>query len=156
MVAASASTELPNGREPSQALVVCQPWIKYKFTYNLKVPSPGRPTCFELEYCPQCLIAPMATVDLSRQRKLGKIAEKLEKLQFERAELDYKIIQTRAEYGALYNKTSPVLNLPIEIICRMFELAHDASLIEGIPDNPLIEITISHVCRQRRAIALSS
>lgn len=92
---------------------------------------------------------------MSRQRKLRELAEKLEKLQLEREELDYKIIQTQAEYGALYNKTAPVLNLPIEIMCRVFEVAHDASFIEGIPRNPLIEVTISHVCREWRAVALS-
>ena len=31
MVISSASTELSNGTEPSRVLVVCQPWIKYKF-----------------------------------------------------------------------------------------------------------------------------
>ena len=97
----------------------------------------------------------MSTIDLSRERKLRKLAEKLEKLQSEREELDYKIIQTQAEYGALYNKTAPILNLPIEITCRMFELAHHASFVEGVPENPLIEVTISHVCTEWRSVALS-
>ena len=88
--------------------------------------------------------SPMSTVrsdELSRERKLRELAEKIEKLQLEREELD-NIIPTQAEYGAL------ILNLPIEIMCRMFELAREASFIEGIPENPLIDITISHVCRQ--------
>ena len=97
----------------------------------------------------------MSTVDLSRERKLRELAEKLEKLQLEREELDHKIIQTQAEYGALYNKTAPILNLPIEIMCRMFELAHHASFVEGVPENPLIEVTISHVCTEWRSVALS-
>ena len=100
----------------------------------------------------------MSTVrsdDLYRERKLHELAEKKEKPQLEREELDYKIIQTQSEYGALYNETAPVLNLPIEILFRIFELAHEASFIEGIPENPLIEVTISHVCRQWRAVGLS-
>ncbi|KIJ92150.1 hypothetical protein K443DRAFT_685430 [Laccaria amethystina LaAM-08-1] len=100
----------------------------------------------------------MSTVrsdDLSRERKLRELAERKKKLQLERDELDYKIIQIQAEYGALYNNTAPILNLPIEIMCRMFELAHHASFTEGIPENPLIEVTISHVCREWRSVALS-
>ena len=97
----------------------------------------------------------MSTIDRSKERKRRELAEKLEKLQLEREELDYKIIQTQAEYGSLYDKMAPILNLPIEITCRMFELAHDASFVEGVPKNPLIEVTISHVCRQWRSVALS-
>jgi hypothetical protein len=98
----------------------------------------------------------------SRERRLRDLADRKEELQLEREvvaskleKLDYEIIQTRAEYGTLHNETAPILNLPIEILCRMFEAAHNASFAEGIPNNPLIEVTISHICRGWRSIALS-
>jgi hypothetical protein len=98
----------------------------------------------------------------SRESRLRDLAHRKEELQLEREvvaskleELDYKIIQTEAEYGALCNETALILNLPIEILCRIFEAAHNASFAEGIPNNPLIEVTISHTCRGWRSIALS-
>jgi len=64
----------------------------------------------------------------SREIRLRDLADRKEELQLEREvaaskleKLDYKIIQTQAEYGALYNVTAPILNLPIEILCRMFD-----------------------------------
>ena len=99
---------------------------------------------------------------MSRESRLRDLADKKEKLELEREilasnleKLDYKIIQTQAEYGALCNETAPILNLPIEILCRVFEAAHNASFAEEIPHNPLIEVTISHTCRGWRSIALS-
>jgi len=98
----------------------------------------------------------------SRESRLRDLAYRKEELQVEREvvaskleKLDYKIIQTQAEYGALYNETAPILNLPIEILCRVFEAAHSASFAEGIPNNPLMEVNISHICRGWRSIALS-
>ena len=100
--------------------------------------------------------------NLARESKLRDLADRKEKLELEREflaskleKLDYKIIQTQAEYGALYNETAPLLNLPIELLCRVFEAAHNASFAEEIPNNPLIEIIISHTCRRWRSIALS-
>lgn len=99
---------------------------------------------------------------LARESRLRVLGDKKEALQLEREalvskleKLDYKIIQAQAEYGALYNETAPILNFPIEILCRMFEAAHNTSFAEGIPNNPLIEVTISHICRRWRSIALS-
>ncbi|KIK01340.1 hypothetical protein K443DRAFT_572439 [Laccaria amethystina LaAM-08-1] len=99
---------------------------------------------------------------LSRESRLRDLADRKEELRLEREvvaskleNLDYKIIQTQAEYGAFYNEAAPILNLPIEILCRMFEAAHNASFAEGIPNDPLIEVTISHICRGLRSIALS-
>ncbi|KIK01314.1 hypothetical protein K443DRAFT_678459 [Laccaria amethystina LaAM-08-1] len=70
--------------------------------------------------------------------------------------LDHTIIKAQAEYGALYNfETAPVLNLPIEILCQIFEAAQDASRIHRVSRHPLVEVVISHVCRGWRSIALS-
>jgi len=98
----------------------------------------------------------------SRESRLRDLVDRQEDLQLERKvvaskleKLDYKIIQTRAAYAALYNETVPILNLPIEILCRVFEAAHNVSFTEGIPNNPLIEVTISHVCKGWQSIALS-
>ncbi|KIK01311.1 hypothetical protein K443DRAFT_39969, partial [Laccaria amethystina LaAM-08-1] len=69
--------------------------------------------------------------------------------------LDHTIIKAQAEYGALYNETAPVLNIPIEILCQIFEAAQDASRIHRVSRHPLVEVVISHVCRGWRSIALS-
>jgi len=68
---------------------------------------------------------------LSREKKLRKLAKKKKKLQLERDKLDYKIIQTQAEYGALYNETAAILNLPIEIPSGKKKVAtlHNIALI---------------------------
>ena len=65
--------------------------------------------------------------------------------------LDHTIIKAQAEYGAVYNETAPVFNLPVEILCQIFKAAQDASRIH----NPFVEVIISHVCRGWRSVALS-
>lgn len=69
--------------------------------------------------------------------------------------LDHTIIKAHVEYGALYNETAPVLNLPTEILCQIFEDTQDASRMHRASRHPCVEVIISHVCRGWRSVALS-
>ena len=69
--------------------------------------------------------------------------------------LDHTIIKAQADYRALYNETAHVSNLPIEILCQIFEAAQDASRIHRGFEHPFVEVIISHVCRAWRSVALS-
>ncbi|CAA7260942.1 unnamed protein product [Cyclocybe aegerita] len=98
--------------------------------------------------------------ELSREKK--KLEEKRDKLAQELEHVELNIIKTQAAYGAIYNKRSPLLNLPTEVTCLIFEYAllpsveeeKDEEKGEEEPPEYLMEVTVSHVCRRWRAIAL--
>ena len=88
--------------------------------------------------------------------------EKRRILQQQLEEVDLKIIETQADYGAIYNKRNPIFRLPVEVTCLIFTYAqlprviekNDACEEEEEEVELLIEVIVSHVCRQWRSISL--
>ena len=80
-------------------------------------------------------------------------------------EVEAKITEMQGGYGAIYNKRNPILRLPVEVTCLIFIFAQlptiddsedDASEEdeEDEEDDILMEVVVSHVCRQWRSISL--
>lgn len=95
---------------------------------------------------------------------LSSWQERKRKLEGERHDLvrrlevvERDIVNAQAGYGAIYNKDSPALTLPTEIICLIFREAHSAMEVTRKGDQivaHLTEVAISHVCRQWRSAAI--
>ncbi|KDR82053.1 hypothetical protein GALMADRAFT_135430 [Galerina marginata CBS 339.88] len=102
--------------------------------------------------------------DPSDEAELAKLLQKKRTIQIERdalelriEELDRDMIEVQAKYGAIYNKRTSVLKLPTEVTCMIFSCAAGYPM-EGDSENGshlLLEVTVSHVCRQWRSICLA-
>lgn len=117
MVIASASTELPNGTEPSRVLVVCQQSVVLRqLVFNLSiVQSRSGINVFPLilnfhiigDHSPNVncpLRRPVQGKETSRARRKNRETSIRGK--------NSTKFQTQAEYEALYNKTALILTEP--------------------------------------------
>lgn len=88
--------------------------------------------------------------------------EKRDILNKQLEEVNVKIIEAQSEYGAIRNKHSPILQLPVEVTCFIFEHTQlpisvdEEKEEEEEEEEPqyLMEVVVSHVCRRWRKIAL--
>ena len=72
-------------------------------------------------------------------------------------DINMKIVEVQSEYGAIYNRRCPVLQLPVEVTCLIFEHSQLPTVVdEEEEEEPqyLMEVVVSHVCRRWRKIAL--
>lgn len=81
--------------------------------------------------------------------------EILEKL----VEVECKITEMQSEYGAIQNRHNPILTLPNEVTCLIFENAQLPMIVDEEDeddeiDDHLMEVVVSHVCRHWRTISL--
>ncbi|PPR05250.1 hypothetical protein CVT26_012406 [Gymnopilus dilepis] len=99
------------------------------------------------------------------QKEKQKYEAKRSRLRIELDSTEHKIGELQSKYGGIHNATSaPILRLPNEITCMIFDyaLALSVRMAEGRPvvfgkawRPPLVEVVISHVCHQWRSIGLS-
>ena len=99
------------------------------------------------------------------QKEKQKYEAKRSRLRIELDRTEHKIGELQSKYGGIHNATSaPILRLPNEITCMIFDyaLALSVRMAEGRPvvfgkawRPPLVEVVISHVCHQWRSIGLS-
>ncbi|PPQ97842.1 hypothetical protein CVT26_012938 [Gymnopilus dilepis] len=72
-----------------------------------------------------------------------------------------RLKELKTEYASINNRSRrcPVLKLPEEITCLVFSLLQDShprgESLKFLPEGPLQEIIVSHVCREWRFTALS-
>ncbi|PPQ95946.1 hypothetical protein CVT26_016112 [Gymnopilus dilepis] len=102
--------------------------------------------------------------DLERSSELlqkkGEYEAERDALLLQVAQVEYKIQKVQAEYGASLNREVPILRLPNEVTCMIFEYAPDSytqppETSEGPSSKYLFpEVVVSHVCYQWRSIAL--
>ncbi|KDR82055.1 hypothetical protein GALMADRAFT_264330 [Galerina marginata CBS 339.88] len=97
-----------------------------------------------------------AKMALLWQRKIEYEADK-EGLLCRIEEIDYKIKEVQAEYNAMHNSLTPVMSLPMEVTCMIFQFAHEYTKQRHSTEAklPRVEIVVSHVCSQWRSISLS-
>jgi len=81
--------------------------------------------------------------------------EILEKL----AEVECKITEMQSEYGAIQNRQNPILTLPNEVTCLIFENAQLPVIVDEEDedeeiDDCLMEVVVSHVCRHWRTLSI--
>jgi len=74
-------------------------------------------------------------------------------------DVNVKIVEVQSEYGAIYNRRCPVLQLPVEVTCLIFEHSQLPTVVdeeeeEEEEEEYLMEVVVSHVCRRWRKIAL--
>ncbi|KAH9483522.1 hypothetical protein JR316_0002990 [Psilocybe cubensis] len=111
----------------------------------------------------------------TRDAAMLKLSSQIDALTKERNDLhlqidkiDEKLSNIRAEFGAIYNEPSPLLNLPAEITCLIFDYATItppgygsnylfSSRVQEDQREPetTTELVLSHVCRRWREVALS-
>ncbi|KDR72985.1 hypothetical protein GALMADRAFT_142686 [Galerina marginata CBS 339.88] len=93
----------------------------------------------------------------SKVEKMSKLLEKKLKYEAERDALDEKIIEVKLQYTLIHNSCVPLLVLPTEVTCMIFQHA----MVHPVEDDseegrvPWSEVIISHVCRQWRSISLA-
>ena len=99
------------------------------------------------------------------QQEKQEYEAKRDQLNIELHATEQKIIELQSKWGAIHNAMSaPVLELPNEITCMIFDhalvlsvrMAEDLAMMDAeakLP--PEMEVVISHVCHQWRSIALS-
>ncbi|PPQ78366.1 hypothetical protein CVT25_011650 [Psilocybe cyanescens] len=113
----------------------------------------------------------------TRDASMWKLSTQMATLKEERSSLvlkiggiDQKLSELRAEYGAIYNASSSLLNLPAEITCMIFDYATATATgthpeyndldTEPAPETAegrrlRSEVVITHVCKRWREIALN-
>ena len=80
----------------------------------------------------------------------AKIVQLKEKRRIQLEDIDNEIIAVQACLGAIHNKRSPLLRVPVELTCRIFTFAQQPRNKDKLE----IEIVVSKVCHQWRSIAL--
>ena len=114
-----------------------------------------------------------AKIDEYLARKVDLENKRRDLLQ-ELEQVDSRITEMQADYGAIYNKRNPILRLPVEVTCLIFTLARLPRIAVTVEDDSsddssddddemeeeeaevdgLMEVVVSQVCRQWRAISL--
>ncbi|KAF8901530.1 hypothetical protein CPB84DRAFT_1777547 [Gymnopilus junonius] len=91
----------------------------------------------------------------------SKFEARRNELIMELLDTERKITSIQSKYGAICNRNIPVLNLPNEVTCMIFD--YMLAFCSRSPDPtdpkakilPLAEIVVSHVCHHWRSVALS-
>jgi len=69
-------------------------------------------------------------------------------------EVECKIDEVESEYGAIQNRHNPILTLPNEVTCLIFESAQLPMIVGDKVNHYLMEVVVSHVCRHWRTVSL--
>src|SRR6266511_1231752 len=91
--------------------------------------------------------------------KMGEYEETRRVILKQLAEVECKITEVQSGYGAICNRHNPILTLPNEVTCLIFDNAQLPMIVdeedadEEINEH-LMEVVISHVCRHWRTISL--
>ncbi|TEB31471.1 hypothetical protein FA13DRAFT_1814094 [Coprinellus micaceus] len=88
------------------------------------------------------------------EREKHELEGRKARLQQELEEVETSIIKTQRRYGEIYNARSPTDTLPNEILTAIFRESQQISRLSGVVDNPIAEVTISHVCSHWRRLAM--
>lgn len=86
------------------------------------------------------------------EREKHELEGRKARLQQELEEVETSVI--RGRYGEIYNARSPIDTLPNEILTAIFLESQQLSRLNGVDDNPIAEVTISHVCSHWRRLAM--
>ncbi|RXW16123.1 hypothetical protein EST38_g9734 [Candolleomyces aberdarensis] len=87
--------------------------------------------------------------------KKEALEAKLARLIQEVEQVEQEITETQSQYGKLFNSESILVKLPNEMLSMIFHLVQQANRINDMPQNPIAEVVISHVCSHWRSLALS-
>lgn len=111
---------------------------------------------------------PATSIDLSRftesERRLLRthkeakrtLETKIERLQKEILQAEWEVVDAQRRYGEVYNSRSALCAVPNEILATIFRELLRLTRATGVPQNPLAEVAITHVCGLWRRLALST